>query len=169
MTEKMIKVARLSQNATIPTTASSKSAGLDLSSAENKKIPAHDDDIVYTDLQFQFPDNSYGRIVGRSGLALKGISIHSGVVDPDYTGNVGIIISNHGNEDFEVKTGDRVAQLVCEKIFYPFILTVVERVPNDTERGNKGFGSSGIHASVVSAQELAEAETLVKTEKEETM
>ena len=96
----------------------------------------------------------------RSGLAWKQhIDIGAGVVDEDYRGNVGEVISgmniikvlnevftgvvmfNHADTEFVVKKGDRIAQLVCEKIAYPE-LEVLETL-DSTERGEGGFGSTG--------------------------
>ncbi|XP_073921992.1 deoxyuridine 5'-triphosphate nucleotidohydrolase, mitochondrial isoform X3 [Castor canadensis] len=78
----------------------------------------------------------------RSGLAAKHfIDVGAGVIDEDYRGNVGVILFNFGKEKFEVKKGDRIAQLICERIFYPEIEEV--QVLDDTERGSGGFGSTG--------------------------
>lgn len=65
----------------------------------------------------------------------------AGVIDEDYRGNVGVVLFNHSDQDFEVKKGDRVAQLICERIYYP----EVEEVKNltETKRGEGGFGSTG--------------------------
>jgi len=78
----------------------------------------------------------------RSGLAVKHhIDIGAGVVDEDYRGNLGVVMLNHASVDFEVKAGDRIAQLVCERIAYPEI----QELPSldVTERGESGFGSTG--------------------------
>ena len=95
-----------------------------------------------TDLSVRVPDGTYGRVAPRSGLAAKHhIDVGAGVVDQDYTGNLGVVLFNHDAKDFEIKKGDRIAQLICEKIEYPDI----EEVPslNSTERGSGGFGSTG--------------------------
>ncbi|KAF6732611.1 Deoxyuridine 5'-triphosphate nucleotidohydrolase [Oryzias melastigma] len=76
--------------------------------------------IVKTDIQIAVPHGCYGRVAPRSGLAAKHfIDVGAGVVDEDYRGNVGVVLFNFGKETFEVKKGDRVAQLVCERICYP--------------------------------------------------
>ena len=94
-----------------------------------------------TDIRIKLPTGTYGRIAPRSGLAIKfQIDIGAGVIDEDYRGNVGVILINHSDDDFPVKKGDRIAQLICEKIIYPEI-KVVEQV-DSTKRGNKGFGST---------------------------
>ena len=69
------------------------------------------------------------------------IDIGAGVVDEDYRGNVGVVMFNHAQAEFQVKKGDRIAQLVCEKIEYPE-LEECESL-DDTDRGAGGFGSTG--------------------------
>jgi dUTP pyrophosphatase len=84
----------------------------------------------------------YGRIAPRSGLAVKhGVQTGAGVIDPDYTGELKVILFNHGSEKFEIKKGDRIAQLILEKCETPLIDEVEEI--KDTQRGTRGFGSSG--------------------------
>ena len=96
-----------------------------------------------TGLSISFPTGLYARIAPRSGLALKKfIDVGAGVVDSDYRGEVGVVLFNHGDQDFEVKMGDRIAQLILEKIDTP----PVEEVQglDDTVRGSGGFGSTGV-------------------------
>lgn len=95
-----------------------------------------------TDLQIALPDGCYGRVAPRSGLAVKHfVDVGAGVVDADYRGNLCVVLFNFGKEDFKVKRGDRIAQLICEKISYPE-LEEVQRL-DETVRGENGFGSSG--------------------------
>lgn len=78
----------------------------------------------------------------RSGLAVNHfIDIGAGVIDPDYRGNVGVVMFNFGAEDYKVKKRDRIAQLICEKIHFPE-LQEVESL-DETHRGDGGFGSTG--------------------------
>lgn len=67
----------------------------------------------------------------------------AGVVDEDYRGNLGVVMFNHSDIDFPVTKGDRIAQLICERIFYPIIEE--SKSLTDTERGVGGFGSTGIN------------------------
>ena len=86
---------------------------------------------------------SNARIALRSGLALKKfIDVGAGVVNSDYHGEVGVVLFNHGDQEFEVKTGDRIAQLILEKIDTP----PVEEVQglDRTVHGSGGFGSTGV-------------------------
>lgn len=90
-----------------------------------------------TDLQIEVPEGCYGRIAPRSKLAYKhGIHVGAGVIDSDYRGNVGILLLNSGSQDFFVNEGDRIAQLICEKIETPELQEVLDL--NDTERGKRG-------------------------------
>lgn len=98
--------------------------------------------ICKTDLQISIPEGCYGRVAPRSGLAAKNfIDVGAGVVDADYRGNLCVILFNFGKEDFIVRRGDRIAQLICEKISYPE-LEEVESL-DETTRGEGGFGSTG--------------------------
>ena len=83
-----------------------------------------------------------GRIAPRSGLASKHmIDTGAGVIDADYRGQVKVLLFNHGEKDFEVKEGDRVAQLVLERIYTPEVVEVKEL--EESVRGAGGFGSTG--------------------------
>ncbi|XP_069882706.1 deoxyuridine 5'-triphosphate nucleotidohydrolase, mitochondrial isoform X2 [Dipodomys merriami] len=137
-----LRFVRLSEHATTPTRGSARAAGYDLYSAYDYTIPPMEKALVKTDIQIALPSGCYGRVAPRSGLAAKHfIDVGAGVIDEDYRGNVGVILFNFGKEKFEVKKGDRIAQLICEQIFYPEIEEV--QVLDDTERGSGGFGSTG--------------------------
>ena len=83
-----------------------------------------------------------GRIAPRSGLAVKhSIDTGAGVIDSDYRGQVKVLLFNHSEVDFEIKEGDRVAQLVLERIYTPEVLVVEEL--KESIRGAGGFGSTG--------------------------
>lgn len=137
-----LKFVKLSKNAHTPTKGSKLSAGYDLYSAYDYIIPSMGKELVKTDIQVGIPDGCYGRIAPRSGLANKFfIDVGAGVIDQDYRGNVGVVLFNFGPNEFKVNQGDRIAQLICERICYADI----EEVENldITERGENGFGSSG--------------------------
>jgi dUTP pyrophosphatase len=98
---------------------------------------------VKTDLQISVPKGCYGRIAPRSGLALNFfIDIGAGVIDADFRGNVAVLIFNFGDNAFHIQRGDRIAQLICEKIESPEIVEVFDL--DCSQRGDKGFGSSGV-------------------------
>ena len=100
-------------------------AGYDLFSAEDGIVPAHNQLVVSTEIYIMFPSGCYRRIVPRSGLAVKNsIHISAGVIDEGYRGPITILLINHGHNPFEVKEGDRVAQLILERIITPNTMIV---------------------------------------------
>ena len=136
------RVMRLVKTAQMPVKATEGSAGYDLFASEETTVPARGQVLVATGLSVVFPDGTYGRIAPRSGLAFRnGIDVGAGVVDPDYTGSVGVILFNHSEEDFVIKVGDRIAQIILTKYVSAPVVEVkeVER----TQRGSGGFGSTG--------------------------
>ena len=141
-----LRVKKLSEYASIPKRGSPLSAGFDLASAEKTVIKAGCRGIVKTDLSVACPPGTYARIAPRSGLAVKKfIDVGAGVVDQDYRGPVGVVLFNFGAEDFHVDIGDRVAQLVLEKISMVDAVEVSEL--DETERGEGGFGSTGVSSN----------------------
>lgn len=140
-TSSVLKFVKLSENAYTPTKGSTRAAGYDLKSAYDYIIPANGKAVVKTDIQIRVPEGTYGRIAPRSGLAAKHhLDVGAGVVDEDYTGNVRVVLFNHGAEEFKIAKGDRIAQLICEKIRYPVLEECVSI--EETERGPCGFGST---------------------------
>jgi len=87
------------------------------------------------------PEGTYGRIVPRSGLATKGITVDAGVIDADNRGEVKVLLGNHGKLDYEVRIGERIAQLVVESIDDQDWMEVDGL--DETERAGKGFESTG--------------------------
>ncbi|XP_071719813.1 deoxyuridine 5'-triphosphate nucleotidohydrolase-like [Rutidosis leptorrhynchoides] len=139
----LFKVKKLSEKAVLPTRGSSLAAGYDLSSAVETKVPARGKALVPTDLSIAVPEGTYARVAPRSGLAWKhSIDVGAGVIDADYRGPVGVILFNHSDVDFEVKLGDRIAQLIIQKIITPEIVEVDDL--DSTVRGAGGFGSTGV-------------------------
>jgi dUTP pyrophosphatase len=139
------KVYLRSDLAQVPKRADNGAAGYDLYSAENTIVNQGTRKLVSTDISIQLPNETYGRIAPRSGLSVKGIDVGAGVVDQSYTGVVKVLLINNSSNDFEVKRGDRIAQLIIEKCFYPEI-TVVDSLDKFTTstRGEGGFGSTGL-------------------------
>ncbi|MBN3271513.1 DUT nucleotidohydrolase, partial [Polyodon spathula] len=114
-------------------------------SAYDYLVPPGSQSLVLTDIQIKVPPGCYARFAPRSSLAVKhGICIEAGVVDANYTGNVGILVQNTGAEPFEIRAGDRVAQLVCERICHPQVKEV-SGLPS-MDRGARGYGFSGTKA-----------------------
>jgi dUTP pyrophosphatase len=128
----------------MPVKGSEFAAGYDLAAAENKTVPARGKAIIKTGLAIKVPYGCYGRIAPRSGLSWKNhLDVGAGVCDTDFTGEYGVILFNHSETDFEVKIGDRIAQLILEKIEPDAAVEEVAELPA-TKRGEGGFGSTGI-------------------------
>ena len=142
----VLKVQRLNNNAALPKRSTDGAARYDLCASQICTIPAKGKGLVKTGLSLSFPTGIYARIAPRSGLALKKfIDVGAGVVDPDYRGEVGVVLFNHSDQDFEVKMGDRIAQLILERID---TLPVEEvQALEDTVRGSGGFGSTGVNST----------------------
>ncbi|KAF2009860.1 dUTP diphosphatase [Aaosphaeria arxii CBS 175.79] len=137
-----LQVQLLSDKASAPTKGSEFAAGHDLYSARDVVIPARGRARVDTDISIAVPVGTYGRVAPRSGLAAKhGIDTLAGVIDADYRGQVGVILANLSDVDFEIKVGDRIAQLIVEKIVMPSVI-VVDKL-EESVRGAGGFGSTG--------------------------
>ncbi|WWC67163.1 uncharacterized protein I206_101070 [Kwoniella pini CBS 10737] len=135
-------IKKLSPAATTPTRGSPLSAGYDLYSAEEKVIPARGKALIDLQISIAVPEETYGRVAPRSGLASKhSIDTGAGVIDADYRGPVMVLLFNLSDEDFTVKKGDRVAQLILEKIVLADIAEVDDL--DVTSRGSGGFGSTG--------------------------
>ena len=120
------------------------SAGYDLFADESVNILKWSRASVNTSIRFQIPKGFYGEIKSRSGLALKkGVVAFNGTVDSGYTGFVYIILFNNSDFDYNVKKGDRIAQIIFRKC-HSVSFCVAEHLSGDTDRGVKGFGSSGV-------------------------
>jgi deoxyuridine 5'-triphosphate nucleotidohydrolase len=140
-----MQVQRTHPAATLPTRGSVDAAGFDISAAEATIVKAGGKALVKTGLKIAIPACTYARIAPRSGLALKRmIHVGAGVVDADYRGEVGVVIFNHGPEDFAVEAGDRIAQLILEQVSMVPCAEVASL--EDTVRGAGGFGSTGVAA-----------------------
>jgi dUTP pyrophosphatase len=147
MMDSTVRFSRIHEDARAPVRGSAGAAGYDLHAAEDVVIPARQRKLVHTGIAFEIPQGYYGRVAPRSGLAAKhGIDVLAGVCDEDYRGEVCVILINHGDADFAVNTGDRIAQFIFEKIGVP--ADGLEEVPYDvlslTDRGGGGFGSTGV-------------------------
>jgi dUTP pyrophosphatase len=133
---------QLSGPARLPAYGSASAAGADLTAAEDALLPPGGRAAVGTGVVLALPPGHVGLVWPRSGLALRhGIDTLAGVIDSDYRGEVRVVLVNHGAEPFEIQPGDRVAQLLVQR---------VERATfhradalAGTTRGAGGFGSTG--------------------------
>ncbi|DAA79761.1 TPA_exp: Uncharacterized protein A8136_0534 [Trichophyton benhamiae CBS 112371] len=137
-----LQVKKLVPEARAPTRGSAFAAGYDLYAATDTVIPGRGKGLVSTGLAIAVPEGTYGRIAPRSGLASKNfIDTGAGVIDADYRGEVKVLLFNFSGVNFTIKEGDRIAQLILERIYTPEVL-VVEQL-EESVRGAGGFGSTG--------------------------
>ena len=128
----------------LPAYATEGAAGMDVLAAEDVVLAPGARHAVATGLAMAIPPGYEIQVRPRSGLALKhGITVPNtpGTIDSDYRGELQVILINHGAEPFEVRRGDRVAQLVLAPVTRASWLKVDEL--NETQRGEGGFGSTG--------------------------
>lgn len=125
-----------------PKFMSCEAAGMDLQSVEEIVVPAHGKALVSTGIGFVFPEGCYGRIAPRSGISLNHfIDVGAGVLDRDFCGEVKVLLYNFSDQDFAVEIGDRIAQMICERIWRPEIHETCDLM--NTIRGDGCFGSTG--------------------------
>ena len=137
-----LKIKKLSQNAVIPTYAHPGDAGMDLRSSVDVTIKKGEWVGVPTGVAMEIPDGYVGLIWDKSGLSIKnGLKTLGGVVDAGYRGEVKVGIANLSNEDYALQAGDKVAQMLIQKVEQPVVEEVDEL--SDTSRGTGGFGSTG--------------------------
>ncbi|KAE8217967.1 hypothetical protein CF326_g9287 [Tilletia indica] len=146
-------------SAQLPTRGSAAAAGYDLYAAADVLLPAKNGrKVVPTGIKVAVPEGCYGRVAPRSGLASKhGIDVGAGVIDADYRGLLGVLLFNFGDADFQIKAGDRIAQLVLEQIRTPDVVEVEDL--EETDRGAAGFGSTGGFGIVEDGKVVAAATT----------
>ena len=133
---------KLLPTACAPTCAMPKWIGLDLYSPTSVLVPAHDKLLINMGIAFQIPMGYYGWMVPRSGLALHHhIHVGAGVVDPNYTGPVQVLLLNFSHQNHAIEVNNHIAQLILERIAYPILCEVWQIPP--TEHGTQGFGSTG--------------------------
>ena len=129
----------------IPLKAYIDSAGYDLFANESIQVLSNSRALISTGLKMQIPKGFYGQISPWSGLALtNGIVAFSGTVDSGYIGIVYVLLFNFSSKDFLVEKGNRIAQMIfkkCENVSF----SIDENLTFDSERGVKGFGSSGLN------------------------
>jgi dUTP pyrophosphatase len=130
----------------IPEYKTAGSAGMDITSASLKVVVINPGEakLVPTNFILEIPTGYEGQIRPRSGLALKHkitVLNSPGTIDSDYRGEVKVLLINHGSEDFEIKFGDRVAQLIISKCETAEL--IISKNLSGTERGSGGYGSTG--------------------------
>jgi dUTP pyrophosphatase len=134
--------AELGAGARLPEYASPGAAGADLRASGSVVIEPGARAAVETALRLEIPEGHVGLVWPRSGLALRhGIDTLAGVIDSDYRGEVKVVLVNHGEQPFRIEAGDRVAQLLLQRVERARFQQV-DQVAG-SERGSGGFGSTG--------------------------
>lgn len=138
----VMRFSKAHEDAILPKKNHNDDAGWDLFAVENKIIKAGSKEVVDVGLVLAYIEPGYWiRVASRSGLSFKNsILAHPGVIDSGYRGSLGVLLYNHGSEDYTVNKGDRVAQIV---VHFNVEMDVEWGNIDNTERGSKGFGSSG--------------------------
>lgn len=155
---------QLMEGAQLPAYQTSGAAGMDLHSIHDVVIPPNRRVLVKTGLKVAIPVGYEGQIRPRSGLALKhGISVVNspGTIDSDYRGEIGVILINHGTDTVTLAAGERVAQIVFAPVAWAFFAQVDDIANLPTERGEGGFGSTGLHLIEMSIMPNLKTETVL--------
>jgi len=138
-----IKIKKINSEARVPIFAMEGDAGMDLYSTNDLNILPAEIVICETGIAMAIPSGYVGLIWDKSGIAFKGgIKTMGGVIDSSYRGEIKIILKNLSNHEYIIKKGDKIAQILIQKIEVPIIEEVTEL--DNTKRGQEGFGSTGI-------------------------
>jgi dUTP pyrophosphatase len=135
-------VEKITPTAKLPTRAHPTDAGLDLYADETKTLAANERAFIKTGIKIAVPKNYAGLVWDKSGLAQNGLTTIAGVIDAAYRGEVLVGVINLGQEPIEIKTGQKIAQLLIQPIELP---EVAESKLDETVRGADGFGSTGLN------------------------
>ncbi|MHA1206254.1 MAG: dUTP diphosphatase [Candidatus Hodarchaeales archaeon] len=136
-----LKVKKIDEKAQIPTKHNPNDAAFDLYAVNDILIPAGTTEIVHTGICIEIPAGNFGKIESRSSLAKRGIFCTAGVIDSGYRGEVMIVMNNMSQENYSLKQGDRIAQMIIHKV-ENFEIVASENLDENLDRGG-GFGSSG--------------------------
>ena len=134
---------KLHQGAIMPVKKSSEASGFDISSLLSYLIAPGERVPIRTGLSFELPIDWEMQVRPRSGLAIEGIDVIFGTLDSDYRGELFVIMHNHSKENFVVKPGMRIAQVVVATTLVQPIFESVKEL-GTTERGESGLGSTGV-------------------------
>ena len=130
---------KMSSNVVTPTRATEGSVGLDFYSPADYIIPPHSQLLIPTQIKLQIPLGYYGRLASKSGLAiLHQLHVGAGVIDPDYTEEIMVLMISAASRVYSIKKGDPIAQLILEKVSIPILREIKELPP--TVRGAQGCG-----------------------------
>lgn len=139
-----IHFQKIDPSAKLPSYAYEGDAGMDIFSCQDVEIAPGTHEVISTGLKIAIPEGHGGFVWDKSGISVKNhITIIAGVIDSNYRGELKIALSNLGKKPYQVKKGEKIAQLIIKSVVAPEIMEVDE-LSNTDERGDKGFGSSGL-------------------------
>ncbi len=144
ITMRTVKIKKLDKKAIIPEYQTKGAAGFDLCSLIDYKLVIGEMKLIPTGLAVEIPEGTELQIRPRSGLAKNHritLMNSPGTLDSDYRGPIGIMLINHGQQQFEIKAGDRIAQGILGPV-YQAVFNEVEEL-SETNRGSGGYGSTG--------------------------
>ena len=136
-----IQILRVNPKAVLPTRTHVDDAGLDLYNLEDFRLEPGEGRAIKTGIALAIPKGYVGLVADRSSLGKRGLKTAGGVIDAGYRGEIHIVLWNISQEIFELKHGERLAQLLLIPISTPAVQEVTSL--EETARGAKGFGSSG--------------------------
>ena len=138
---KLAMTIKLDEGARMPEKAHATDVGYDIFSPIDTIVPAHKSVFINSGVHIQIPLGVAGVLISKSGLNVKHSITSTGLIDPGYTGSIGIKLYNNSDTDYRIATGDKITQIM----FIPYMTALFETKDNldDTERGDDGFGSTG--------------------------
>ena len=139
--ESISVIVQLDSTSDVPTRGTDSAAAYDLCAKSNAKLEPGKVTKVPLKLQLAIPPSYFMWIAGRSGLAAQGILAHNGIIDPDYRGEIAVLLHNTTGREFQVMRGQRVAQAIILPVI-PVLWKKTDTL-SPTQRNEGGFGSSG--------------------------
>jgi len=137
-----LKIKKVKENAKIPKYALKDDVALDLFCVEKTELKPNEIKMISTGIAMEIPRGYAGLIWDKSGLAGKyGIKTMGGVIDSGYRGEIKVVITNFSDKKYIFEEGEKVAQIIIQKVEQPEIFEVEEL--NESERGENNFGSTG--------------------------
>ena len=133
---------KLDAGAFLPIREHSTDAGLDIRARDTQWVHAKESAIFHTGVHVELPKGTAGMFISRSGLNVRYGIVSTGLIDEGYTGELVVKLYNHSEYDYLVKAGEKITNLVIFPVLYEDV-ELVDDLDMDTERGEKGFGSTG--------------------------
>ena len=133
---------KLDDGAFTPIRAHKEDAGLDIRAKNEAVVKAGQSMVFYTGVHIELPAGCAGLLVSKSGLNVRHDITSTGLIDPNYSGEIVVKLFNHGADDYIVHAGDKITQLVVFPIWHDPVIEIVDEIRGG-QRGDNGFGSSG--------------------------